>query len=46
MEVVQGIFISSAGKDEEDTVEWLNGLATSFQSIAATGPIQALENSS
>jgi len=45
-EVVEGIFISSAGKDEEDTVVWLNSLATSFQSIVATVPIQAVENGS
>ena len=44
-EEVEGIFISSAGQDEEDTVVWLNGLTTSFQSIASTMPIQALENS-
>jgi len=44
MEEVEGTFISSAGKDEEDTAVWLNGLATSFQSIAFTVPIQASEN--
>ncbi|KIM64569.1 hypothetical protein SCLCIDRAFT_23308 [Scleroderma citrinum Foug A] len=41
-EVVEGTFISTAGKDEEDTAAWLNGLATSFSSIALTGPIQSL----
>lgn len=45
-EEVEGTFISSAGQDEEDTAVWLNGLATSFQSIAFTTPIPALENSS
>ena len=41
---MEGTFISSAGKDEEDTAVWLNGLAMSFQSIAFTVPIQASEN--
>ena len=42
---MEGIFISSAGQDEEDTAVWLNGLTMFFQSIASTMPIQALENS-
>ena len=44
---MEGIFISSPGKEEEDTAEWINGLAMSFQAIAAvTVPtVQAPENS-
>ena len=46
-EEVEGIFISSPGKEEEDTAEWINGLAMSFQAIATvTVPtVQAPENS-
>lgn len=39
-EQVEGTFLSAAGKDEEGTAVWLNGVANSFQSIA-NGPIHA-----
>ena len=39
------MFISSVGKDEEETVVWLNRLTTSFPSVLFIGPILAPENS-
>lgn len=41
----EGMFISSVGKDEEETVVWLNRLTTSFPSVLFIGPILAPENS-
>ena len=41
----EGTFMSSVGKDEEETAVWLNGPTTSFPSAPFIGPIPAPENS-